>query len=279
MARGSCCCSPRAPSRQRSLKLAWGHFQRNQTVDAQAVLAGVRKAGGQERPLAILLDADLQLRAGRVEQGRKRLQEFVDGGGTDYDAFMALASFAAREGEKERMAELLERARKAWPLDTHGENPYTLLIAYYRGTGKQDEALRVMEEQAAIDSKNIELRLQLSREYVSRNRKQDALRVLDEALRVTLFDRRVHEARLPLLREFAMKKKAVDAARCVVALRTEQDDEIAMANMLLDLAEVLFEDGRGEEARAVLEDAAKSVDAEQLPRLDEVRKKIQGAGQ
>ena len=260
-------------------KIAWSYLQRGKVVDAGAALDKARRILGADHPQTLLLDANLQLRAKRSAKARVSFEAYLAKGGEDYQAFMSLAAFAAREGEDEKLVELLKRAKKAWPVAAEGQSPYSLLRRHYMAKSKRDEALRELEEQTRILSKDIGLRLQLAREYELLNRKEDALRVLDEALRVTLFDRRVHEEMLPLLRSLDQKKKAVRAARCVVALRAEDDSDIVLAERWIDLAEVLFEDGQSEEARAALSEAKKLVDAEDLPRLGEVEKRIIPAGQ
>ena len=61
---------------------------------------------------------------------------------------------------------------------------------------------------------------------------------LEQALRITLFDTRIHGTLLPLYRKAGAHKKAIRAARCRVALRGEKDDDEAVAERWLDLAEV-----------------------------------------
>jgi tetratricopeptide (TPR) repeat protein len=260
-------------------KIAWAYLQRGKVVDAGAALDKARRILGTEHPQVLLLDGNMQLRARRAEKARKSLEAFVEQGGEDYQAFMTLASFAARDGEEEKLVELLKKAKKAWPVAAEGANPYSLLRRHYMAKGMQAEALAELEQQVRIRSTDIGLRLQLAREYRFLERDRDALRVLEEALRVTLFDRRVHEEMLPLLRKLDQKKKAIRAARCVVALRAEEDSDFMLADRWLDLAEVLFEDGQSEEARAALSEARKLVDADVMPRIGELEKKIHPAGQ
>ena len=260
-------------------KISWAYLQMGKVVDAGAALDKARRLLGPDHLQVLLLDGNMQLRSNRAEKARTSLEAFVEKGGEDFQAFMTLASFAAREGEDDKLVELLNKAKKAWPVFAEGANPYSLLRRHYMANNQNEKALLELEQQVRILSKEIGLRLQLSREYRLLGRDQDALRVLEEALRVTLFDRRVHEEMLPLLRQLDQKKNAIRAARCVVALRAEDDSDFMLADRWLDLAEVLFEDGQGEEARAALSEAKKLVDAEDLPRIGEIEKKFNPAGQ
>jgi tetratricopeptide (TPR) repeat protein len=132
----------------------------------------------------------------------------------------------------------------------------------------------MLEAQARIESCSIPLRLQLAREYAALGRDADAIRALEEALGVTVFDRTVHVALLPLYRKTKATKKAVRAARCVVDLRSEEDTDEQAALAWLDLAEVLHEDGQADEAKGALGEAKRLVPKEDLERLKEVEGKL-----
>ena len=97
---------------------------------------------------------------------------------------------------------------------------------------------------------------------------------VEEALRINNFMRGVHDLLVPLYREAKQLKKAVRSARCRVALRTEEDADEDVARMWLDLADVLLDAGQVREARAALDEAKKLTDAEALPRIAEVEKRI-----
>jgi tetratricopeptide (TPR) repeat protein len=168
----------------------------------------------------------------------------------------------------------LEKAKAAWPLAVGGDAPYALLRRYAQAAGDEDRVLRLLEEEARIASRDVPMRLQLAQAYAARQRPADAVRALEEALRVTVFDRRVHAALLPLYRAAGEKEKAVRAARCIVALKTEEDADAAVASMWLDLAEALHEAGRTPEARGVLEEAKRLASPDELPRLKEVEDRL-----
>jgi lipopolysaccharide biosynthesis regulator YciM len=130
-----------------------------------------------------------------------------------------------------------------------------------------------------VNSRDIAGRLALAREYATAGENKKAVRTLEEALGITLYARQIHQAILPLYRAVGERKKAVRAARCVVALPAEEDTDEAKANMYCDLAEVLLEDGRKEEASAALQTVRKLVEdghvaAEDLPRLAEIEKRL-----
>ncbi len=256
------------------LQLAWAAFQERRHVDAAMWLDRANGAGRGEDPLAVLLRAYLSLRAERAEEAVKLLQRFFAMGGEDFHARMNLASILANRGEGGAAAEHLRKAKAAWPWSVSGNSPYALLRGYYKAEGRLDEALAEMEAQAAIASRDIALRYQLAREYVARGRKADAIRVLEEALRITVFNRMIHAALLPLYREAEVWDKAVRAARCIVALPDEKDPPEARADQWLDLAATLLDAGKTEEARQAVAEAKRLADAESLPRIAELEKRL-----
>jgi len=258
------------------LKLAWAHYQRKEFVDASHRFGQARKLGDvAKQPLALLLEAHLRRQAGRHDDAREFYQAFLAAGGEDYDAHMIMASYHFQAQEEDAFVRSLEKAVAAWPLTVEGaNNPYAMLRRHYLAKGRGDEALKILEQHARIASRSIPLRLQLAREYVARGQEKDAIRVLEEALGITVYERPVHAALLRLYRDAGARKKAVRAARCVVALQNEKDGEEEVANMYLDLAETLLEDGRAKEAEAALAEAKKRATAEDLPRIAEIEKKL-----
>lgn len=256
------------------LQLAWAAFQRRGLVDAGAYLDQALRHTDPERPEVLLLRAHLARAAGRAEETRKLLDAYFAAGGEDFQACMLLASIHAQAGEDDAAVRYLGKAKAAWPLQVGGNGPYALLRRYAQAAGDADQVLRLLEEEARIASRDIPLRLQLAQAYAARGRPQDAVRALEEALRVTLFDRRVHAALLPLCREAKDHEGAIRAARCIVALKTEEDGDEAVASMWLDLAEVLHEAGRATDAKGALEEARKLADPDALPRLKEIEDRL-----
>jgi tetratricopeptide (TPR) repeat protein len=254
------------------LHLAWAAFQRRALVDAGAYLDQALKHGKPDRPEVLLLRAHLARAAGRAEETRKLLESYFAAGGEDFHACMLLASIHAQAGEDQGAVRYLEKARAAWPLQTGGQGPYALLRRYAQAAGDADKVLRLLEDEAKIASRDLPLRLGLAQEYEARKRPQDAVRALEEALRITLFDRRVHAMLLPLYRAAGEREKAVRAARCIVSLTTEEDADEAVASLWLDLAETLHEAGRDAEAKGAVEEARKR--AADLPRLKEIEDKL-----
>jgi tetratricopeptide (TPR) repeat protein len=240
------------------LRLAWAYFQTDEFVNAGARLEqALRHLELEKTPLALLLSGHLARRAQRPERAREAYEAFFAAGGENFLARMIMAAHYSTSGEEGKYVEALEKAKAAWPVRVGGRNPYTMLRSYHMAQGNRGAALQVLEEQTRIASRSIGLRLTLAREYAQRARHGDAIRVLEEALRVTVFDRNLHEALLPLYRATKARKKAVRAARCAVALRAEQDSDEDLGLRWLVLAEVLLEDGRRDEAKVALAEAEK----------------------
>lgn len=253
------------------LKLAWAHFFRKEIVEAGAKLQLARAKADPDHPLSRLLEARLHEVEGRYDRARPLLEAFFAAGGEDFDARLLQAQFLRRDGKKEEFVVALEKARAAWPTSSA---PLQELRRYYTAEGRADDALLILEQEARLASTSIPIRLQLAKEYVARGRDKDAIRVLEEATNVTPFDRGVHAAALPLYRRTGSTKKAVRAARCLVALRAEQDSDEEMADRWLSLAEVLLEDGQPKEAGTALKEALKLAPEEHAERRAEIAKKL-----
>jgi uncharacterized protein HemY len=189
---------------------------------------------------------------------------------------MMMVTILAQRNERDSDAVIshLKKAKQDWPLRVAGTSPYSLLSRIYMRRDMEKEALRETEERAAILDRDVDVRLQLAREYAREGQTEAQIRVLEEALRVNNFERGLHEALVPLYRTSKQWKKAVRSARCQVALRTEEDTDEFVAGMWLDLAEVLLDAGQVREARAALDEAKKLTDAESLPRIAEVEKRF-----
>jgi len=258
------------------VKLGWAHLRRNELVDAGSYLDSAQRKGAGDDPLAILLEANLKWRSRDLAGTEALLDKFFAKGGEDYDARLMMVTILAQKGERDsdRVVAHLKQAKKDWPLHASGTSPYVLLQRIYLGKDMPAEALKELEERAAILDRDIDVRQQLAREYARLNRIEDQIRVLEEALRITTFARPLHDELVPLYRKAGQFKKAIRSARCRVALRAEEDSDEDVAGMWLDLADVLLDAGQVREARAALDEAKKLVDAETLPRIAEVEKRI-----
>ena len=253
------------------LKLAWAHFFRNEFVEAGARLQMARAKTDPNHPLSRLLEARLLQREGRADRARPILEAFFAAGGEDFDARLMQAAFLRREGKSGAFVAELEKAAAAWPMSSA---PLEDLRRYYTAEGRADDALRMLEQEARLAATSLPIRLQLAKEYAGRGRDQDAIRSLEEAANVTPFVRDVHAAALPLYRKVKETKKAVRAARCLVALRAEHDSDEEIADRWLSLAEALLEDGQPKEAGSALAEAEKLAPEEQAERRTEIRKKL-----
>lgn len=258
------------------IRLAWAYYYRRKYVDAAAFHDRARKVLGNDNKLVLLLQAHLTRRADRPDEARALYEKFFAAGGEDFEARMIMASYFAREGEpsEEKFVDALQKAKAAWPVQAHGNSPYALLRRHYMTKGLADLALKELEAQARILSKGIRLRLQLAREYLDRQRPDDAIHVLEEALRITLFDPNIHRPLVELYRGVGKTKKAIRSARCVVALLNEKSTEVEVASSWLDLAEVLLDDGQTEEAKGALERAAEQDAPAVAGRLEAVKKRL-----
>lgn len=256
------------------LRIAYAHFARREFVDAAAWLDRARKALPLRSADLILLEAMLASQAGRKERAKALLEEFFAQGGEDYEARLQLAEFLTDPADEGRRAEMWMAAKRCFPVRAEGRgNPYSMLAAWHKQAGRPAEELKELEEQARILPTNLPLRMTLADRYIASGRGADAIRILEEALRVSLFDLRIHRMLVPLYRAAGSAEKARIAARSAVALLGEKVPAEAQADAWLDLADLLLEDGRRDEARAAYEEAKKR--AEEAPRVKEFGKKFE----
>jgi len=258
-------------------KIGLAHIRRGQLVDAGSYLDQARRKGAGDDPLALLLDAHLKYRSNNRPGARETLNKYFAKGGGAFNAHMMMVTLLSGAGEEnaEALVKHLKAAKKAWPLRATGAtNPYSLLYREYLRMDKPAEALAELEQQTAILATNIPIRMRLAREYMNGERTADAIRVLEEALGISTFDGAVHATLVPLYRSTKQTKKAIRSARCRVALRTDEDADQDVAAMWLDLADVLLDAGQVKEARAALDEAKNLTDAEALPRIAEVERRL-----
>jgi tetratricopeptide (TPR) repeat protein len=257
------------------VKLAWAYFQQGKFVDAGAFLDRARRVLKPDHQLLLLLDANMQLRAGRIPRATALFERFFAVGGEDFDARMVVAGLYAQK-DPQRMEAELKKAKAAWPLRVQGRNPYSLLRRLYLTQSREADALKELEQQAAIASKNIGMRLTLAREYARADRDKDAIRVLEEAMGITVYDPRVLAGLMVLYRDVKNYAESIRIGRARVALRGDDQDDTVVGHRWLDLAEVYLMAGNVEEARTAFEQAAKRVDAED-ERLKSVKKQLEAA--
>jgi len=253
------------------LKLAWAHFFRKEYVEAGAKLQLARAHVDPAHPLSRLLEARLLAREGKMERARPILDAFFAAGGEDYDARLMQAEFLRRDGNTKEFVAALEKATADWPT---AALPLEHLRRYYTSEQRMDDALRILEQEARLAPKAIPLRLKIAQEYVARARDADALKVYEQCFNVNPFEIQPHQEALPLYRKTGDTKKAVRSARCLVALRGENDSDEEVAERWLTLAEVLLEDGQRGEAATALQEAAKLAPDENADRRAELEKKL-----
>ncbi len=253
------------------LKLAWAHFNRKEFVEAGAKLQLARARVDPAHPLSRLLEARLLVRDGKPERARPILEAFFASGGEDFEARLVQADFLRREGKKEAFVAALEKAHAAWPTSTV---PLEHLRRYYVSEGRPDDALKILEQEARLAPKSIPLRLQLAKEYVARARDADALKALEQCFNINPFRPEPHVAAIELYRKAGDTKRAVRSARCLVALRGENDSDEEVAGRWLALAEVLLEDGQREEAATALGEAGRLAPEENADRRAELGRKL-----
>ncbi|MFQ5844170.1 MAG: tetratricopeptide repeat protein [Planctomycetota bacterium] len=255
------------------LRLAWAYYERRGFIDAGGFLEKAEAALGSNHHGVLLLRMHLDRVAGRDRQMREWLQRFFAAGGEEWRARMIQAGLLTRDGKEAEAVAALDRAKADWPLAVGPGSPYHLLYQAYQRQEREAEALAELEAHAKLASRSIPLRRELARAYLRAGRRADAVRVLEETLRITLYDPGVHRALMPLYRGPGDAGKRVRSARFLVHLLPDDVDDETAAAAWLDLAEALIDDGKEGEAREALKKAAEL--HEEAPRIRKLRERLE----
>ncbi|MCZ6788221.1 MAG: tetratricopeptide repeat protein, partial [Planctomycetota bacterium] len=256
------------------VKLAWAHFQARRNVDAGVYLDRAKDILVPGHLSATLLQARLAQRAGRGPQARKLIEQFFAAGGEDFDARMIMAAVYRQGGETAKYIDFLNKAKAAWPLNVTGNNPYVLLRRYYLQESRNDDALKELEGQTRIASVNLNIRLVLAREYMGAGRLDDAIKLLDEALNLHTFDRRVHTMMVAAARQKKLWPRALRSGRCLVRLLPGDADGEETAIAWAKLGELFLEAGEVDEAQRALKEAEKQAEGIDVPAVGKLKEKL-----
>ncbi len=238
------------------VRLAWGHFQRNNEIDAGGALEKAVKLDEDHPEVRLLLGAIAQKNR-RADLAERHYSKVIDDGHDDLRARLFLAERALTQGGDSEVAiKHLEAAKTCFPRYVAKDNPYLQLARLYRGGGDLKKAMEELEAYAKIAAEDYGVRKELKAWY-KRNKDTEAIvRVCEEMVDVTPFGANVKRGEMPdmeLHRDYA--EALLELGRLEEALRErtvqvelgrllkeEQqieagviDDRLKLGNMLLDL--------------------------------------------
>jgi tetratricopeptide (TPR) repeat protein len=246
-------------------------LQRGNAIDAGTALARARALAPDDPRLAEL-KGTLALRTLRTpDRGLELYREALAGGRDHYDLRMALGLAADRAGKAEEAVEHFRRAKLLFPRSAGPGGPRQALARILTGLGRPDDALRELEEVAALSETDVESRLALAGAYEDRGDAAAAARVLAEILDVLPVPPRGERNAFPAAEVHARHARALDGTgrpgeaadsfRLAVVVGRTFDPKAApavVAGWLVELARAARAAGRAFEARAALQDALRT---------------------
>jgi tetratricopeptide (TPR) repeat protein len=219
------------------------------------------------------------LKKGKIATAKEQVESALENGTRfRYRMHEVLAKLALKDGEKEKAIELMEKAKAISPLagagSPPGRNLYYSLISLYNEVGKEEEAIRTLEEVRAFSVEDAGCRIKLADHYIQENTPAAAekvVEILDEVIFINPFDAKVHDklARASVI----AKRHSITVREYDLMLRAYPNTGLLTAHLALARAhlalgdkaaarkhaqEVLDIDDESEEARVILEKAKDS---------------------
>ena len=169
------------------VRLGWARAQRGLPIEAGAALEKA-KAVKPDLPEAILLEADLAMKAERLDLAEKHYRRFLDGGNDDFACRMAMARIAMSVKHDSKAAvEHLNSAKACFPRYVGTGNAYLALAKLYEGEAKPKEAIAEYEAYADIQQEDYGVRRKLAAWYKDKKDDVSLMRVCEEMIEISPF--------------------------------------------------------------------------------------------
>ena len=262
------------------VELAWAYYSSSLADDVDVpITAGKALELDPENGDALAILALHDLKKGKTAKAKERMESALrNGTRMRYRMHEALARLALKDGEKDEAIGLMEKAKEISPFagagSPPGRNLYYTLAGLYKDVGKEEDAIRALEELRAFSVEDLRCRVELAAHYIEQGSQagaEKAVTVLDEALFINPFDVAVHD-RLARASVVA-KRHSITVREYDLMLRAYPETNPRTAHLALARAhlalghgkeareharEVLEIDDESEEARAILEKAGES---------------------
>lgn len=178
--------------------IAYGSWQQRRTVDAEGALQTLRNSG-LEPIRAIFLEAEMAAARQELQKAKRLWEKAVEMGGRDYRALIALSQlYLAGSGgdgaaDLEQAEAMLLLAVEAFPgFDDGARAAERMLVDLYRIGGKEDEAMRWLEEWTRWNAGEYDARIKVAAWHVENERDERAAELYAEANEVDMFRRDLH---------------------------------------------------------------------------------------
>lgn len=214
------------------IRMAWGHLQRRQEIDAGGKLAKA-KALQADHPEVILLEGRLAERNRRADLATKHYERYLAAGHDDLGVRLFLAQRVLQGGaDSEKAVAHFEAAKRCFPRHIGRDSPYIQLAKLYRGAGQMDKAMAEIEAYAAISAENYSVRKELKAWYRSKKDWAAVARVCHEMIDISPYGANVARREAPdldLHRDYAVA--LTELGRSAEALR-ERKVQVALARLI-----------------------------------------------
>ena len=161
----------------------------------------------KDHPLATVVIAKLDAKAGKLADAIKELEGVVKQESPDLDALMALGLLLEENEEMAKAAEVFERGRKA---DPNNADWLIELAKIYRKGDDRAKRISVIKDLIAIDPDEFDLRKLLAQLLLDAGQNAEAEKVARDALEIDVSDEEVQDT---LIKALKAEKKDDEAAR------------------------------------------------------------------
>ncbi|QDU84904.1 Tetratricopeptide repeat protein [Planctomycetes bacterium Pla163] len=180
---------------QRWLDLGFAAWQADRRADAEEALRviGALADQGSVPPRALFLRSQLALGDGDMKRGTALLERFVEAGGEDFRARLALAELSRAAGKLEDTERHLLAAEAAFP--GHPDAALAAELALGRlleELGRLDDAMAARARWTRYNADDLPVRMDLARWHASKDRHAEAARLYEEANDIDPFLRILH---------------------------------------------------------------------------------------
>ncbi|MEM6568014.1 MAG: tetratricopeptide repeat protein [Planctomycetota bacterium] len=209
--------------------IAWGSWQEGRNVDAERALQVLQEAGA-EPMRATFLRGNMAAAGGQMTSARRIWQGAVEAGGREYRSIVALAQLqlGGVGGDRDVDGALahLQLAVEAFPGYGDGAASAERMLSGLHGMeGRDDEAMRWLEEWTRWNAGEYDARLTVAAWHVENGRDEDAARLYAEANEVDMFRRDLHIAWSEALQRLERYEEALREIRVALAVPPELDPD------------------------------------------------------
>lgn len=226
--------------------VAWGHYQRGNTVDAMNYL-GRALAVAPDDPRLMLLRGEIGFRSGRMDQARKWYEQYLAAGGDAFSCRYHYAKVLEAAGDFEGAVKQYEAAKACFP---RSPEPFAELARLKKGENDLDGAMKETEGLVRLVNTDLPHRLELADYYQGRGDREKLAEILTEVVWIYPLGEKsamtVHVRLADALKELGRGEPAVREYEVALDLGVPKEEEPAVR---VKLGQALLLLGKVREAR------------------------------